>query len=65
MASNQLTSKSTRPLVALIGFLDTKLEEHTLVYQRITALGCDVKVIDISIQVSYHSRLLVRRNLVH
>jgi uncharacterized protein (UPF0261 family) len=43
---------SPRPLVVLIGFLDTKLTEHALVYRRLTDLGCDVKVIDISLRGS-------------
>lgn len=43
--------------MALIGFLDTKLEEHTFVYERLTALGCDVTVMDISTGVSVLSVL--------
>jgi len=43
---------SPRPLVVLIGFLDTKLTEHALVHRRLTDLGCDVKVIDISLRGS-------------
>ncbi|KAF8310747.1 hypothetical protein DL93DRAFT_2084127 [Clavulina sp. PMI_390] len=43
---------TSKPTIALIGFLDTKLDEHTLVYERLVALGCDVKVIDVSTKVS-------------
>lgn len=46
---------STRPLVVVLGFLDTKLEEHTLVYHKLSHLGCDVIVVDLSIRVSHQS----------
>jgi uncharacterized protein (UPF0261 family) len=47
-----MPNSQERPLVVLIGFLDTKLEEHALVQGRLTDLGCEVRVIDISVRAT-------------
>lgn len=41
----------TKPVVAILGFLDTKLQEHRLVYERLTALNCNAKIFDLSVRV--------------
>lgn len=46
------TSSTQHPRVILLGFLDTKYEEHNLVHDKLTELGCDVDVIDLSTRPS-------------
>lgn len=47
-----MSNSREQPLVALIGFLDTKLEEHILVQGKLKDLGCDVRMIDVSIRAT-------------
>jgi uncharacterized protein (UPF0261 family) len=44
-----MSADADKPTVALVGFLDTKGEEHAFVADLLRSSGCNVIVLDVSI----------------
>jgi uncharacterized protein (UPF0261 family) len=44
-----MSADADKPTVALVGFLDTKGEEHAFVADLLRSSGCTVLVLDVSI----------------